>query len=194
MIGYPMVEAGAPPPKFQPKDASLLTVLGAIQLGHKSLEEIIGAAKHVAESDWQPTGDLIRDCIRDALEAGLIQQSEASEHAKPGSFAITEAGVLRLFEMLSGATPTIGRFGQLHSAMKVCFLGAFHPQVRGQRLEELRRRYEGELTRLRHGCRRCPCRDRFVRLWMDHEIGRLEWELAWLDRLHGEMGREDAFA
>ncbi len=182
MIGLQIVPPTAPTLRATPNDTVLFAVLGATRIGHATVAEIAEAAKLLAPGDWQPTGDVIIACVRDAIATGLIRAEVETVEAGPGRLEVTEAGTERLIEMLHASAPVAGGLGRVCAAMRLCFLVALAPDARDRCVAALRRDHELELADLRRRCSGCPYRSRFARTWMDHEIGRIEWELSWLER------------
>ena len=105
MIERSIVSKGTSSPCLEPKQAVLLVVLGAIHMGDGSLKEIIKAAKHVATHDWHPTGDVIVGSVRQAMTAGLIRPIFDNDPAEPSHFEITEAGSVKLCDLLHSTAP-----------------------------------------------------------------------------------------
>ena len=192
MVGPQTVQSRNQSSQMAPQQTVLLAVLGATQLGYGSVGEIMETAKHVASADWQPTGDVIASCIRDAIEAELVRAEVEDGLDGRCRLQMTDVGTERLFEMLLSSVPVAGGVGRVCVAMRLCFLGALLPEARSECVAAVRRDYERELAELRRRCSRCPCRNPFVHLWMDREIDRIEWEMAWLDRFQSEAAGPSA--
>ncbi len=194
MVAPKIVSSDAVEPHTSLKPPLMLAVLGAMQLGHGTVKEVVQAAKQVAAADWQPTSDVVVACLRDAIETGLIRDVSDGHGDDLRRLQMTEAGTQRLCEIVHASSPVAGPIGRACVAMRLCVLGTLLPHARMGCVASLRRDYEHELADLRRRCSRCPSRNPFVRIWMDHEIGRIEWELDWLDRFLDEVGGREAIA
>lgn len=176
---------------LEPRDLLLLTVLGAVQSGCSSLSQVTATAKELAPQDWQPTNDLIGAGVKGAVKARLLDLACCDDVASPTCLNITDPGRSFLRDLLRRSLPShMGGVGRACVAAKLSFLEHLPPRERSAQLEELAKVYRGSLITLQRRSQTRATPAYRSRHWLHHEIERFEWELAWLDRLRSEIGRQ----
>ena len=173
---------------LEARDLILLIVLGAVQSGCVSVGQVIATAKEMAPQDWQPTNDVVGAGVKMAGKAHLLDLVPSEDLVPPVRLQISDRGRTVLRDLLRRSLPPyMGGAGRACVAAKLSFLDHLSPEERSGQLEELARAYRGALVAL-HQRSQAPATAYRSRRWLDHEIERFEWELAWLDRLRSTIG------
>lgn len=152
----------------------MLAILGVVQEGFAAFDDILAAAKSLAEPDWQPTADVLASTLTRALDAALVRRTGAG-------FAVTPGGADRLQDLLEAPPASSrGAAARTAAALKVCFLGVLDNTTRQDVLDELIDLHRRDLDVLIEGCAGCPAAGVCPRLWIAREIARMKSEIAWL--------------
>ena len=168
---------GAPPRRhapLRPTDFAMLAVLGVVHEGFAAFDDILAAAKALAEPDWQPTADVLAAAMTRALDQALVCKTSAG-------YAATPDGIGCLRDLLEAPPASSrGAVARTAAALKVCFLGVLDEVSRQDVLDELIVLHRRDLDALVEGCAGCPAAGVCPRLWIAREIARMKSEIAWL--------------
>lgn len=169
---------GAGPPgrraPLRPDDFATLAVLGVVREGCAAFDEVLTAAKALADADWQPTADVLAAAMTRVLDDALLRQGA-------DGFAITDDGEACLKALIEAAPASSrGAAARTAAALKVCFLDVLDPAARQDVLDDLIGLHCRDLDALIDGCGGCPAAGTCPRLWIAREIARMKSEIAWL--------------
>ncbi|MCP5365575.1 MAG: hypothetical protein H6905_10185 [Hyphomicrobiales bacterium] len=176
---------------LKPDDVVLVSVLGAVHDSCLPLNEIIAVANNMAPEVWQPTAQVIGNCIVSALNAGQLRLSAPVNCYAGVCYEITDFGRHVLRDRLRKSLPSqCASLARTCVAAKLCFLDCMEAADQTIQVEELAHAYRNRLKALQQreeGCAGSRCHSK---LWLDHEIERCGWELAWLERLRSNISRD----
>lgn len=168
---------------MQPNDIVTLSVLGVVHSAPVPVDRIVEAAKEIAPDDWQPTAEMVLSVVRSAKERRWIDFDWGVPLSREPHLAITEIGRGVLRDLLTKPLPVAASgFARTCMAVKISFLDCLDPEARWSEIERLRDAHIERLSVLRSKAARSRDRRACWRLWRDHEIDRLQWELSWLER------------
>jgi DNA-binding PadR family transcriptional regulator len=171
-----------------PKDGVRLAALGLLaQDGPMPYVRLANAVRQFTGYFWGPTLDVMSSSIELMRFEGLLTAAEGED----AMVAITAAGRERLIELLgaplrAGATD----FNKLIVALKVRYLALIPPEDRREQLETLIEVRESERARLLDLRSREATGGTTFLAWLDHEIGRIEADIAWFRRLLEDRSRQ----
>ncbi|MEX2650654.1 MAG: hypothetical protein WD673_16740 [Alphaproteobacteria bacterium] len=168
-----------------PKEGIRLAALGQLaSRGPARYAELAAAVRQFTTTFWGPTLDVMSSSIELLRFEGLIAiEDEAGE---PGAalVTITAAGRAQLEELLKAQVRAPSSdFSTLVVALKLRYLHLLAPADRREQLDALadaRRSERARLERLR--AREADASPTFA-AWLDHEIARIDADVAGLERL-----------
>ncbi len=169
-------------------DITLLSVLGTVRDDRVPLTDIISAAKEIAPEEWQPTVELVENCVVSAMNKSLLRLSCPFEPEPPFELEITESGRSALRCLLRRSVPCLaGGFARTCVAAKLCFLEFLDPDEQLTQMEQLACNYRKHVSALRNQlASRSTDKSARSRRLAD-EIERFEWERTRLDRLRTNL-------
>lgn len=173
---------------LEASDVVLLSVLGAVHDNRAPVNHVIATAKEIAPQEWQPTTDLVADCVVGAINKRLLRLENVGECPSTSQVEITESGRVVLCHLLRKSIPCHwGGFSRTCLAAKLYFLECLDPNERMIQIETLAQVHRQGIEALKKTCESYADRRSPPGLWLKHEIERYQWELDWLDRLRSKM-------
>jgi hypothetical protein len=90
---------------LEAKDVVLLSVLGAVHDSRAPLNEIVESANNMAPHEWQPTADIVGDCLLSAVNKRLLTVECPRNRGSALQVEITETGRSVLRHLLRRSIP-----------------------------------------------------------------------------------------
>lgn len=165
-------------PGILPNDAVSVGVLVVAAMSPLTVEGILRALAHIGAPSWRPVGDVVVGVVMKLREHGLLNIA-APETQEGDKLAPTAWGRTVLPELLY-ALPMSGTALDVGYKLKVMGLDVLDAASRERQLRALLDHWRDVATMWQDAEDRCPCRERSVRGWMQHNINLARSEIEWL--------------
>lgn len=176
---------------LMPREVIRLAALGTLaQEGAVRYARLAEEVRQFISHFRGPTLEMMATSIELLRFEGLVDAETQSPTPGETILSITEAGRGELRELLRAnvRVPSTD-FNKLVIALKLRFLDFLEPEERREQIEALAEVCEAELARLLDLRQACAGDSHAFVRWLDHDIGRLEADLAWFQRLADEMAK-----
>ena len=176
---------------LMPKEAIRLAALGLLERGPARYGDLANEVRHFTTRYWGPTLDVMASSIELMRLEGLIDVQAEGETPGDAVLRLTDAGRDELQELLGAQVRVASSdFNKLIVALKLRFLDALGPDERVEQAEDLIELREAELARLKDLRAAHAGDNSYFARWLDHDIERIEADLAWFQGLRDDLERE----
>jgi DNA-binding PadR family transcriptional regulator len=177
-----------PDSTLTPKEAIRLCALGTLALGPRHYSALANAVRHFVGRVLGPSLDLMGTSIELLRYEGLVAPVDGEGMTDDAELAITDAGRDELHILLTAnLRASASELNDLVIALKFRFLHLLAPHDQQAQADMLIDICDGELARLDDLRQHHAGDDGFLVCWLDHDIGRLEQRLAWLQEFRGGL-------
>jgi DNA-binding PadR family transcriptional regulator len=121
---------------------------------------------------------------------GLIRTVEEADDPGNAVVELTDEGRAAIEELLQAPIKSGNAYAKLLTALKMRFLVLLPAERQAEQIEMLAEARQGELARMLDLRAKLCDRDPGFIAWLDHEIGRIETDLAWLRGIETTVCRE----
>jgi len=171
-----------PDSTLTPKEATRLCALGTLAVEPLRYSALANAVRHFVGRVLGPSLDLMGTSIELLKYEGLVEPVDGEGMSDDAELAITDAGRDELHTLLTANLRTsASELNDLVTALKFRFLHLLNTDEQRAQADMLVDICAGELARLDDLRRYHATDDGFLVKWLDHDIGRLEQRLAWLE-------------
>ena len=168
----------------QPLDCAccaLLAALGVLAARPATLDAAISEARTTNEPLWCPVPDVLANALVAAARRGWIRATDRERDGGEPLYALTDGGRAAFEALMERPVPECRTLSDIGIALKTSLLGHLPPPRRAGILNEL----HGELSRKRQGFGGAP--SGYAR---SREAARIDFDLAWIDRLRRQLAEE----
>ena len=168
-----------------PKRATQLAILGIVCRAPTEGTMIVSLVKHIVGRAWQPTSDVIAQCLADLTASGLVRPEGGGRAWDTVRHTITSDGRAMLDRLLRapiGAAPTPAAI-----PLKVCFLDLLPPDAQHIEVAGILGWYDREIAHMQEAIRRCACDWPHVPGWLGLEAASLEAQRDWFRQLAASL-------
>ncbi len=174
---------------LMPKEAVRLAALGLLSDAPMSYAQLANAVRDFTTRFWGPSLEVMASSIELMRLEGLIETLDGDDTPGASLLALSDAGRAALHDLLSATVRLqTSDFNKLAVALKLRFLHLLPPADQRAQADVLVEMRQGELARL-IDLRAAHAADAgYFPRWLDHEIGRVERDLTWIEGLRAELG------
>jgi len=171
---------------LMPAEALRLTALGILaERGAMAYAALATEVRLFTASFGGSPVDVMSSSIELLRFEGLIRTVEEADDPGNAVIELTQAGRDAIGDLLEAPIKSGNAYAKLLTALKMRFLGLLPAEHQAEQIEMLAETRQAELARMLDLRGKLADHNPGFIAWLDHEIGRIETDLAWLRELAG---------